>query len=117
MKHMIAAFALLVAFAPAARGEDGSPEKIAAGRAFASRACGTCHLVVQEGAETPARRPSAPDLAAVAQRPRVTETTLRKLLAANHHNFRASGAVANRTMSDDQAEGLVAYMLSLKSAN
>jgi mono/diheme cytochrome c family protein len=117
MKHLIAAFALLAAFAPTARAGDGLPEKIAAGREFASRACGTCHLVAQEGAETPARRPSAPALAAVAQRPEVTETSLRKLLAANHHNFRASSALPNHAVSDDQTEGLVAYLLSLKSAN
>jgi len=113
MKRIIAALALLAALA-SAQADDA---KIAAGREFASRACGTCHLVAQESAGTPARRPSAPDLAVVAQRPRVTEISLRKLLAANHHNFRASSALADRTVSADQADGLVAYMLSLKTAN
>jgi mono/diheme cytochrome c family protein len=117
MKRIIVAFALLAALASAAQADDAPAEKIAAGREFASRACGTCHLVAQESAGTPARRPSAPDLAVVAQRPRVTEISLRKLLAANHHNFHASSALADHTVSADQADGLVAYMLSLKTAN
>jgi cytochrome c553 len=117
MKRIIAVLALLAAFGSAAQAEDAPTERIAVGREFASRACGTCHLVAQEGTGTPGRRSFVPDLAVVAQRPRVTEISLRKLLAANHHNFRASSAVADHTVSADQADGLVAYMLSLKTAN
>jgi mono/diheme cytochrome c family protein len=112
-----AALPWLVAFGAAALCEDASAEKIAAGREFAGRACGTCHLVAQGGADDPARHRSAPNLSVVAQRQRVTEAALRKLLAANHHNFRASSAIPDHMVTDDQTEGLIAYALSLKSTD
>jgi mono/diheme cytochrome c family protein len=116
MKRIIAVLALL-GLASTVRAADAPAEKIAAGLEFARAACGTCHLVAQEGAEAATRRPAAPDLAVLAQRPRVTETSLRKLLIANHHNFRASNAIPNHAISDSQTDALVAYMLSLKSGN
>lgn len=90
-------------------------EQIAAGRKFASRVCGACHVVTQQRDELPVLTPPGPSFAVLAQRPLLTEAALREFLGANHRDLGPHEAMPNPRLADYQIDELVAFMMSLKS--
>ena len=60
--------------------EVSSADQVAAGRDFASRVCGACHVVTQRRDELAVLAPPRPSFAVLAQRPLLTEQALREFL-------------------------------------
>jgi len=108
--------ALTVVLASAA-GAETSPDRIAAGHKLAATTCGACHVVTPDSNEIPIRRPPAPSFAVLMKRPALTEQYLRELLAPNRRELGITHSAAIPRLTDDQIDGIVAYMLSLKGVN
>jgi mono/diheme cytochrome c family protein len=106
---------LSAAFASTARAETPDSELIAAGRSFAQRVCGACHVVTPQSKETPLLSPPGPSFAALAQRPLLTEQTLREFLASNHGTMGPHEAMPNPRLVGYQIDEIVAFMMSLKA--
>jgi mono/diheme cytochrome c family protein len=91
-------------------------DQIAAGRKFAGRVCGACHVVVQQRDELPVLAPPGPSFAVLVQRPQLTEATLREFLGSNHRSMGPHEAMPNPRLADYQIDEIVAFMMSLKAA-
>jgi mono/diheme cytochrome c family protein len=101
-------------FSPAQAAVPGA-DQIAAGREFAHRVCGACHVVTQQGDELPVLSPPGPSFAVLAQRPQLTEPALRDFLASNHGGMGPHEAMPNPRLADYQIDEIVAFMMSLKA--
>ena len=106
---------LLVAFASPARAETPNGDLVAAGRSFAQRVCGACHVVTPQSRELPLLSPPGPSFAVLAQRPLLTEQALREFLASNHGTMGPHEAMPNPRLVDYQIDEIVAFMMSLKA--
>jgi mono/diheme cytochrome c family protein len=116
-KSAILALALSAALTPdAARAATPSADQIEAGRQFAHRVCGACHVVTQQRDELPVLAPPGPSFAVLAQRPLLTEQGLREFLGENHRSMGPHEAMPNPRLADYQIDEIVAYMMSLKAA-
>jgi mono/diheme cytochrome c family protein len=98
-----------------ARAGPPSADQIEAGRQFAHRVCGACHVVTQQRDELPVLAPPGPSFAVLAQRPLLTEQALREFLAENHRSMGPHEAMPNPRLADYQIDEIVAYMMSLKA--
>lgn len=107
---------LSAALASPAQAETPNSELVAAGRNFAQRVCGACHVVTPQRAELPVLSPPAPSLAVLAQRPLLTEQALREFLTSNHGTMGPHEAMPNPRLVDYQIDEIVAFMMSLKAA-
>ncbi len=106
---------LSLAFVSPARAETPNGDLVAAGRSFAQRVCGACHVVTPQSRELPLLSPPGPSFAALAQRPLLTEQTLREFLASNHGTMGPHDAMPNPRLVDYQIDEIVAFMMSLKA--
>lgn len=114
LKSAIVAAALLTGLASLAQAaEVASADQVAAGRDFARRVCGACHVVTRPD-EIPLLTPPGPSFAVLAQRPSLTEQALRQFLASNHRGMGPNEAMPNPRLADYQIDRIVAFMLSLK---
>jgi mono/diheme cytochrome c family protein len=77
----------------------------AAGRQLAEAWCSECHAIGPKIVEGIKR---APDFAEIAQRPKTTPLSLNVFLRSNHDNM------PNFILKRDEADDIVAYILSLK---
>jgi mono/diheme cytochrome c family protein len=100
----------LVGIAPALAQE----AKIADGREIALKVCAICHVVAEDQAVAPTRKPPAPSFADIAARPNVTEPFLRDFLMKPHGQARALSAMPGFLMPSYQADAAIAYLMSLK---
>jgi mono/diheme cytochrome c family protein len=114
-KSVLVAAALLVSLALSARAEAASDDQIAAGRKFAEQVCGACHVVTQQRDELPVLAPPGPSFAVLAQRPALTEQSLRNFLGSNHRNLGPAEAMPNPRLVDYQINEIVAYLMLLKA--
>jgi mono/diheme cytochrome c family protein len=114
-KPVLVAAMLLVSLAFSTRAEVVSGDQIAAGRTFAERVCGACHVVTQQRDELPVLAPPGPSFAVLAQRPALTEQSLREFLGSNHRNLGPAEAMPNPRLVDYQINEIVAYFMSLKA--
>lgn len=105
---------LLVGLASPAQAETPG-DQIAAGRTFAGRVCGACHVVEQQRDELPVLAPPGPSFAVLAQRPQLTEASLREFLGSNHRSMGPHEAMPNPRLADYQIDEIVAFMMSLKA--
>ena len=106
---------LSVAFASLARAETPNGDLVVAGRSFAQRVCGVCHVVTAQSMETPLLSPPGPSFAVLAQRPLLTEQTLREFLASNHGAMGPHEAMPDPRLVDYQIDEIVAFMMSLRT--
>ena len=106
---------LSVAFASAAQAETPNSDLVAAGRNFAQRVCGACHVVTPQSKESPLLSPPGPSFAVLARRPLLTEQPLREFLASNHGTMGPQEAMPNPRLVDYQIDEIVAFMMSLKA--
>ena len=111
----IVAVVLSTALASAAQAQTSTADQIAAGRNFAERGCGACHVVAQQRDELPVLTPPGPSFAVLAQRPSLTEASLREFLGSNHRDLVPAGAMPDPRLADYQIDEIVAYMMSLKA--
>ena len=95
--------------------ETPNGDQVAAGRKFASRVCGACHVVTQQRDELPVLAPPGPSFAVLAQRPHLTEAALREFLGSNHRSMGPHEAMPNPRLADYQIDEIVAFMMSLKA--
>ena len=114
-KSTLLTLTLLAGLASPVRAETPSSDQIAAGRNFASRVCGACHVVTQQRDELPVLAPPGPSFAVLAQRPLLTEQTLREFLGSNHSAMGPHEAMPNPRLADYQIDEIVAFMMSLKA--
>jgi mono/diheme cytochrome c family protein len=106
---------LSASFAPVAQAGTPNSNRIAAGRDFAQRVCGACHVVTPEREELPVLSPPATSFAVLAQRPSLTEQSLREFLRSNHGSMGPREAMPNPRLVNYQIDEIVAFMLSLKA--
>jgi mono/diheme cytochrome c family protein len=109
MRQVWMGAALAVLLAPGAMAqapaEEGDPLK---GREIARLWCATCHVVE----ENPARAvDAAPTFAAIADKAGVTAEGLRAFLSAQHSGG-AQGRMPNLSLSRNDVDNVVAYLLS-----
>lgn len=108
--------ALFASLVSPTQAQELSSDQVAAGRKFAQMVCGACHVVTSRSDESPLLRPPAPSFAVLAQRPSLTEKSLRELLSSNHRNLGPAEAMPNPRLVDYQIDELVAYFRALKAA-
>ena len=114
-KSAIVALALWAGLMAPARAGTPDSDKVAAGRTFAGRVCGACHVVTQQRDELPVLAPPGPSFAVLAQRPNLTEAALREFLRSNHRGMGPHEAMPNPRLADYQIDEIVAFMMSLKA--
>ena len=105
---------LSAALASAAQAGTADGNLVAAGRDFAQRVCGACHVVTPQ--REPVLSPPAPSFVVLARRPSLTEQTLREFLGSNHGTMPPQEAMPNPRLVDYQIDEIVAFMMSLKAA-
>jgi len=115
-KSVLVTLALLAIIASPAQAQAPNADQSAAGRNFARRVCGACHVVEQQRDELPVLAPPGPSFAVLAQRPHLTEAWLREFLGSNHRNMGPHEAMPNPRLADYQIDEIVAFMMSLKAA-
>lgn len=115
-RFAIVALALSAGLLSPARAAMAGADQIAAGREFARRVCGACHVVTPQGGEFPVLSPPGPGFAVLAQRPQLTEPALRDFLTSNHGGMGPHEAMPNPRLADYQIDEIVAFMMSLKGA-
>jgi mono/diheme cytochrome c family protein len=108
--------ALFATLASPAEAEVPSADQVAAGRKFTEMVCGACHVVTQQRDELPVLAPPGPSFAVLAQRPALTEQSLREFLGSNHRNLGPADAMPNPRLADYQIDEIVAYFMTLKAA-
>ena len=89
-----------------ASGVTPAAESVQAGRKLAEAWCSSCHAIDAGGAR--AQATTAPDFAAVANMPSVTELSLKVFLQSSHPTM------PNVILTAEQRGDLVNYILSLK---
>lgn len=99
-----------------AQTEVTSIDQVAAGRKLAEMICGACHVVTTRRDERPVLNPPAISFAVLAQRPSLTEKSLREFLGSNHRNLGPAEAMPNPRLVDYQIDEIVAYFGTLKAA-
>jgi mono/diheme cytochrome c family protein len=83
----------------------GSAEQ---GLRFSREACATCHLVVKAAGRS--ANSNAPTFAAIANTPGMTSAALRVALQTSHRTM------PNFVIKDDDADSVIAYILTLKES-
>ncbi len=114
LRSAIPALILSAALVSAAEAATPDSDRVAAGREFAQRVCGACHVVSPQ--DEPVLSPPASSFATLAQRPSLTEQALRQFLATNHSTVGPHEAMPNPRLVDYQIDEIVAFMMSLRAA-
>ena len=101
---------LLAAGAAAAQEKPADP---AAGREFALKVCGNCHVV--EKGQAPILRPPAPSFSSIVARRDFDEAQLRRFLSTPHGNLGRARKMPNPELADFEIDKVAAYLAQLKS--
>jgi hypothetical protein len=93
---------------------NAKPNNIASamGHGLAESLCTTCHLV-EPGQTNPPDHVGGPAFQTVANRPKVTERSLRKHLQTTHSNDMIPLAMPNPGLSEDELIKIISYIVSL----
>ena len=90
-------------------------DQVAKGRALAWSICGTCHVVPGNQPGPAALGPSGPNFVDLANRPSLTEESLRQFLGSSHRRIGTDQAMPNPRLNEAQIEQIIAYFEALKS--
>ena len=105
----IRAFLCITAImASAATGRAAQIGSVEQGSAIARERCAECHLTVKENGSSTNEK--APTFARIANVPGMTATALRAALNTSH------STMPNLVIKDDDADSLIAYILSLRDS-
>jgi mono/diheme cytochrome c family protein len=97
--------AIMISAATAQAAQIGSVEQ---GLAIARERCAECHLIVKENG--PSTNEKAPTFARIANIPGMTAAALRSALNTSH------STMPNLVIKDDDADSIIAYILSLSDS-
>ncbi len=111
-----AGFALTLTAISMAGVAQAEPNNIASGmgRGLAESLCTTCHSV-EPGQVNPPDHVGGPTFQSVANRPNVTERSLRKHLRTTHSNAMIPLAMPNPGLSEDELIKIISYIISLRT--
>jgi mono/diheme cytochrome c family protein len=105
----IRAFLVVTAIiASAAAGRAAQIGSVEQGLAIARERCAECHLTVKENGHSTNEK--APTFARIASSPGMTATALRAALNTSHRTM------PNLVVKDDDADSIIAYILSLRDS-
>ena len=118
MTRLSATFAISAAIAGALLGSAparAASNKIVSGMGhdLAVHLCTSCHLV-EPGQANTADHVGGPSFQTVANRPNVTEETLRRHLRTTHSNAMIPLAMPNPQLTEDELVKIIDYLLSLR---
>ena len=97
--------AIIASAPPVHAAKIGSAER---GLAIAHEMCAECHLTVKENGDSINEK--APTFARIANTPGMTATALRAALNTSHRTM------PNLVVKDDDADSIIAYILSLRDS-
>jgi cytochrome c2 len=83
------------------------------GHDLAVHLCTSCHLV-EPGQANPGDHVGGPSFQSVADRPNVTEKSLRRHLRTTHSNAMIPLAMPNPQLTEDELVKIIAYLISLR---
>lgn len=86
------------------------------GRAVALNVCTSCHVVTPDQEFPPIfdGPPKPPTFSEIANRPAVTDESLRRFITTTHSSVTMPVRMPNPELMDDQVRNVVSYILSLK---
>ena len=102
----IPAFIVVTAMIVSATAQAAQVGSVAQGSAIARERCAECHLIVKENGSSTNEK--APTFARIANLPGMTATALRAALNTSH------STMPNLVIKDDDADSIIAYILSLR---
>jgi hypothetical protein len=95
--------------------KQNDPAAIESGRVLAQRLCSTCHAVPTDAEFPPALLHPAPSFAAIANRPAMTQESLRNFLATRHGDISlVPPNMPDLMLTESQKTAAIAYILSLR---
>ncbi|MDB5393460.1 MAG: Cytochrome [Rhodospirillales bacterium] len=83
------------------------------GHDLVQRLCSACHMV-EPGQSDPPNHVGGPAFQTVANRPDITERSLRRHLRATHSNAMIPLAMPNPQLSEDELIKIIDYLISLR---
>jgi hypothetical protein len=86
------------------------------GHDLAQQLCTSCHLV-EPGQSNPPDHVGGPAFQTVANRPDVTEQSLRRHLTKTHSNAMIPLAMPNPRLSEDELVKIIEYLVSLRTGH
>jgi len=89
-------------------------DQVAEGRGLAHSICGNCHFVTENPKDTPASGFPAPSFASIAQRPSLTDESLRQMLSSGHRFVGPDQTMPNPRLATYQIEEIIAYFATLR---
>ena len=107
MRHSAHRLTCAAVFSATAFGAQAQDADVAAGHAFARRACNACH-VVETGEPSPRLIAIGPTFRDIADTPGMTRTALRAFLMTSHPKM------PNLILTPEQMDDVIAYILSLR---
>ncbi|HXY59122.1 MAG TPA: c-type cytochrome [Methylocystis sp.] len=113
MTRSLAVSFVFILGAAAAAAREKPEDLAAAGRDFALKVCGNCHVV--EKGQTPILRPPAPSFSSIVKRQDFSEAWLRQFLSAPHGNLGGAGKMPNPRLADFEIDKVAAYLAELKN--
>ena len=102
----IPAFIVVTAMIVSATAQAAQVGSVAQGSAIARERCAECHLIVKENGSSTNEK--APTFARIANLPGMTSAALRAALNTSH------STMPNLVIKDDNADSIIAYILSLR---
>ncbi|HUK07420.1 MAG TPA: cytochrome c [Stellaceae bacterium] len=118
MQKLISVVALLslVSIAHETEAQEAShTEDVAAGQKIAVIGCSACHVVEVNQEIEPILRPPAPSFASIANRPGMTEETVRNFLNNTHGTLANSKNMPNPRLMDFQVRQVAAFLMTLRT--
>ncbi len=88
----------------------GEENAVEAGRALAQEICSACHSIGADQGVPPIMNPPAPAFRLLAQRHKLDETNLRRLLSSPHGRAAGDTKMPNPMLADYQIDTLVDYL-------
>ena len=112
MCPLLLAVSLLFCWAPHADAQQAGA--VEAGRKFAERVCGNCHVTAAGPTRVPILDPPAPSFVATGRSASLTELHLQQLLTSKHAELGPRAQMPNPELADYQIDEIVAYFMTLK---
>jgi mono/diheme cytochrome c family protein len=114
MRPLLLAVSLLFCCAPHADAQQAEADQVEAGRKFAERVCGNCHVTAAGPTRVPILDPPAPSFVATGRSASLTELHLQQLLTSKHAELGPRAQMPNPELADYQIDEIVAYFMTLK---
>ena len=94
--------------------EAGNADEVRKGHELAAIVCSNCHVAAADQRYNPLLNPPAPSFVSIAQRKNISAASLRNFVTTTHRGLDNPSGMPNPYLSDEQAQQVVAYILSLR---